>query len=380
MTLFILIFLSVCQYNKDNSENITEIDLTENYKDTIIKLEDFASDIKLVRLETNENSLFGHFRGHIGKKHIIIIGWEKILQFSGDGKFICVIAEKGKGPGEFNIIDGWDVDESEQLFLYHDRGKNYIRKYNMDNRKFEGKIPLADKSNITKLNSIIFINDTLLAIQRGMFSAYHYLYFFQTTSGEIIEGKKKNPVPRSGPYAGMNPIFKETNEKSIIYQPTKSDTIYKINGKKMKSIISLDLEKPHIHGNVNEGSHASFLSMDKEYIFLRKIRYRSEKTSNSANFKVLSSEYLRYNRSNNETYKINSLFYDYLGIELSNPIIIFQDNKFFAIKYEAISFKDLIDNTLKNNNISKLKKNKLKQLNKKITENDNPILITGKYK
>ena len=120
--------------------------------------------------------------------------------------------------------------------------------------------------------------------------------------------------------------------------------------------------------------------MDKEYIFLRKIRYRSEKTSNSANFKVLSSEYLRYNRSNNETYKINSLFYDYLGIELSNPIIIFQDNKFFAIKYEAISFKDLIDNTLKNNNISKLKKNKLKQLNKKITENDNPILITGKYK
>lgn len=193
-SLFAIILLNGCQESGkgDILNDIIVIDLAEKYDEVSLKLDDVLDDIKLIRLETTEHSLLSYFSGYVGEKHIIAMDRNRVLLFSADGKYNRTIAKRGKGPGEFTQIDAWDVDDNEQFLYYHDKGKNYINKYNISSCKHEDNIPFANKGD---LSNMVSVNDTLLAIVPGMFAGYGYLYFFQSTTGEIITGQKKEPVP-----------------------------------------------------------------------------------------------------------------------------------------------------------------------------------------
>ena len=78
---------------------------------------------------------------------------DRILLFSADGKYTCTIAQRGKGPGEFNQIDAYDVDDNEQFIYYHDRGKNYINKYTLSSCKHEENIPFTNKGNLSNMDT-----------------------------------------------------------------------------------------------------------------------------------------------------------------------------------------------------------------------------------
>ena len=220
LILFCLIVVS-CSTDGVDSDVIT-IDLTRNIDATYLNLNEYVSDLKLIRLETTENSLIRRFNGYVGDRYILAIENDNVLQFSSDGKFIRTIAKRGKGPDEFNQIDAWTVDEDEQYFLFHDVRRDAIYKYDLENNLMSESIPFEDKGYLSK---IVLVNDSIISILPGMFSEHGYLYFNQSTSGRIINGIKKEIVEHPGAWAGSSPVFKKTIDNSIVFQPSESDTI-----------------------------------------------------------------------------------------------------------------------------------------------------------
>lgn len=373
---FVLFILGCKQSNwVDAPEDIFNIDLTKKYDDIPFKLSDLSDDIKFVRLETNKNSLLSNFRGFVGDKYIISIGYKKVLQFSADGKYICTIAIKGRGPMEFHQIDAWAVDDNEHFLFYHDYSKNYINKYNLDSFKFERKIPFEENGD---LSSMLSINDSTLAILPNMFAKYGYLYFYQSHTGRILEGIKKEPVPHPGAWAGRTPIFVKTANNSILFQPSETDTVYRIEGSEIEPVISLMVEKPQKSGDKTTGFNISFQHMDNNRIFLCKSGYESIVTPNSSSIKSLDVENLVFYKNNNTIHRISRIYNDYLGIQLNTPYIYFPQHNRFIVQYQALDFKKLLEDAIKEGILPENKINSFKKLNSEISESDNPILITGK--
>lgn len=379
ISVLLAAFIYSCGEKDTSTADIYNINLTEGYTDTTLHLEDFAEDVRLIRLETNKQCLVNRLRGHIGGKHIVVMGRENMLHFSADdGSYIGKITQKGKGPHEFDYIEAWAVDKNEQSLIYHNRGGSNITRYNMEDHKFEEFVPLATEKDVTDLGNIVFVNDTLLAVKRGMFSACQYQYFYQTTTGRFIKGRKKEPIPHPGGWAGSSPVFKKATDNSIIFQPFESDSIFQINGTDIELLAVFQNKSPGRDGDYTINHHGVFLYGGRNRLFLRENNFKTQITPNSSRFKIMEPGYFFSNLNDNQLYRIKSLYYDDLGLELKDYNLRFPHKNLFVIHYQAMEFKDMIREQLKNGDIPVAKRKKLKQLNGKITENDNPIIITGK--
>ena len=117
---------------------------------------------------------------------------------------------------------------------------------------------------------MVLINDTTLSILPGMFSEYGYLFFNQTLTGQITGGIAKENVPHPGAWAGTAPVFKKSFDNSIMYQPSESDTVFRIDGTKIIPVYSFLVEKPQKSGDVSTGTTASYVNSDKNLLFVSK--------------------------------------------------------------------------------------------------------------
>ena len=380
LLFIILIFCSVtggCKKNQVENTHIITIDMTEDLKEVPFNLNDYVTDLKVIRLETNENTLMRYFSGFVGDKYIIAIENDKVLLFSSKGKFLKTITTKGKGPQEFTQIDAWTVDENEDFFIYHDLGKNYINKYNLHNYQFEETIPFQDNGY---LNNMLFIDDTTLTVLPGMFSSYGYLFFNQTIKGQITGGIKKENRPHPGAWAGRTALFKKYHDNSIIFQSAESDTVFRIEGTNMVPMYSFIVEKPIKNGDKTTGAYTTYLNSNEDELLLAKFNYESEKTPTFASMNMMGSGYYSFNLKTLQTRKIEFLPLEIMDIELGVPYISFPDKDKVLITSQAVYFKKLIEMTLKKEGIDESKKERLIKLNSEISENDNPILITGNWK
>ena len=87
-----------------------------------VLLKDIAQEVEYIRLETNDKCLIG------GAGHLIAADADNIIvvdkafsRFSRDGKFRNSISGRGKGPGEFVEIAGFDLDTNGGSFYVFDR-------------------------------------------------------------------------------------------------------------------------------------------------------------------------------------------------------------------------------------------------------------------
>ena len=376
-SLFSIILLNGCQEpgKGDILNGIIVIDVAEKYDEISLKLEEFLDDIRLIRFETTEHSLLRYFSGYVGENHIISMDRDKILLFSVDGKYNRIITQKGEGPGEFTQIDAWDVDDSEQFLYYHDIGRNYIYKYNLGSCKHEDNIPFDNKGF---LSNMLSVNDTILAILPSMFSGYGYLYFFQSTSGEIITGEITEPVPHPGGWAGRSPIFKKAPNNSIIFQPSDCDTVFIIREGEMQPLVSFIVPKPKKNGDIIRGTWGGFMHLETDRIFLNKGDYEARITSTSASYRTIEPGNLVFYTEDNKICTIKSFGHEYLGMELNIPNLNFTSKNRAYMQFQAVDFKNLIKEALENSQLSEINSERLRLLNNEISENDNPILIHGK--
>jgi hypothetical protein len=377
--IFIVIFLLAlkgCKSPVEDSQIVT-VDLTSKPSTLQINLNEYVDDLKIVRLESNDSSLIRYFSGHVGEKHIISIERDKIILFTAKGEFVRTIAKKGKGPGEYTQIDAWVVDKNENFFLYHDVQKNYICKYNLNTQQLEENIPFEDHGFVSRM---VQINDTILSILPSMFSKYGYVFFNQTISGQVIGGITKENIPHPGTWAGKSPLFQMADENSIIFQSSESDTVFKIDGSQMIPIYSFLVEKPQKSGDVTIGSNVHYLYSDKNQLLIGKSEYESIITPTSASINTIASEYIFVDLKTMKASKLAPMLLEIMDVKLEVSYVNFPKKNQIIITYQAVDFKKMIDETIKREDVTESKKERLIKLNSEISENDNPIIITGTWR
>lgn len=374
--LIVCLAFAACD-DKVNDSQLIQVDLTDRHKAIQYNLNEYVSDLNLIRLETNDNSLIRYFRGHVGEDYIISLERDYVLLFNSEGRFIRTIAKRGKGPGEFTQIDAWVVDENENFFLYHDVGKSYFRNYILDKQRWEENIPFEDHGYLSRM---LLVNDTTLSILPGMFSQYGYLFFNQTLTGHITGGVFKENIPHPGSWSGKSPVFKKTPDNSIIFQASECDTVYRIDGNNMSPLYFLLVDKPQINGNLTRGSYVSYLHSDENQLLITRIDYETEKTTNSVSTRSTGGEYLSFDMETGEINRFDSFLLQINGIELKVKNISFPNGDEIIITCPAVDFKKAVNEALVKADLGDREKERLRQLDSEISEADNPILITGNWK
>ena len=72
-------------------------------------------------------------------------------------------------------------------------------------------------------------------------------------------------------------------------------------------------------------------------------------------------EYFVLSRSDNKMYNFNHLYHDSLGAKLSIPSLYFPDDNHFVVQYQALDFKNIIQDEIENGDVPELKRDRLKQ-------------------
>ena len=95
-------------------------------------LSEVSKDVRVVQLETNENSIISSMSKlvHVDSANIIYRSGKKIILFDNAGKYLNTIDALGNGPNEYTTIISLFVEANEQLIYVVDRKKIMIYNYN----------------------------------------------------------------------------------------------------------------------------------------------------------------------------------------------------------------------------------------------------------
>jgi len=128
--LLISFTITTCSPDKKNEkEEIVRININvDNFKSSG-NLSDFLEVVKLIPLETSQESLIDEvdkvvqFRENI---YVFDLKSQKLLLFNLKGKFLGQIGQRGKGPGEYIEIHDFQVDTINELIYLLDFRKIHI--------------------------------------------------------------------------------------------------------------------------------------------------------------------------------------------------------------------------------------------------------------
>lgn len=157
--VFLLGGLSSCKLRPPEITDYTPIPINPDVRESRLSMSELFSDLKYIKLETNQQSLIAQVSKIIPLKEQLIIVDKmatQILIFGKDGQFIKSIGKRGSGPGEFAGIEDVAVDEKDNRIYVLDNSGQQIFIFNLQNE-------YCGKKNIDFIaREIEFIDNNIL--------------------------------------------------------------------------------------------------------------------------------------------------------------------------------------------------------------------------
>jgi len=391
-TLFIL--LTTCAFSACNQTNpaISTIDVNgnpvhviqyEQIQDTVqIKLSQLAEDLRFIPLETKEECLFGSAKYFVYDKYIIVIERNKrIMQFSGDGKFIRQICRYGQGPREFQgpVIA---VDEEHDILFLGDGIKSYIMSWDLNTGAFIKEIPNPYKG---KLKRIHYTQEGTLLIAPivGDRESGKFYLWEQDLDGNII--RQIEAPPTKGWVDSDTDILLYTNGKGYNYLPVDADTVFRVDEERLTPSWFIDLGKKNEDLD-NKPGHRSFTYGFESARFFSGRVYTLEKvdmikyeggvgyTTNGKH------EYLTLDKKTGEIYLNQKIYNDFVAEETTLSWFGAQSNQTIHLQIMADHLVEHAEKVLEDSKADPKVKSRLKKLLDQVDIEDNPILIVGRLR
>lgn len=420
-----IIFLCIsfcvsCNKNQDKSKlplvningiEIADLDPQKITDTTQIKLSQIADNIKVVVLQTTNESLLQSAFLMIGNKYILAQSGNEIYQFSVTGEFIRLLAKMGRGPEEIpssgkNIMS--NINEDLDLFFVTVADNIYL--YKLSTGEFLGKKNLQSFGDLREARSITITTSDSLFI---------YSYYLrggapddsldcgivvQDWQNNILWQKRFNYktltiIPSPVNYEllqGSNISVVSTDDPRVfIFQVDNHDTCY------IFSIDDFSLE-PYLlrrtQGPLKNGYPIDYFSVGSyriSYEFNRingfhfmKMDFITEliDLNNPINGHIY---HLIYDNNSKTAINIGTFENDYFGfIHTSHglektfsiyPSLAPPYGKVLVV-YDATQFLKSANDNLKRSNLSKEIKEHIAAIKNNITELSNPILVIGDMK
>ena len=112
--LLLMLLLSIQACKKEESDNVI-IPSKTPINTSVTKLSSLLTVKHIIPLETNDQSLIGGEMEKIlkhGGHYYVSFGFNTLLQFDEQGKFVRKIGAVGQGPGEYTMLTDFDVADS----------------------------------------------------------------------------------------------------------------------------------------------------------------------------------------------------------------------------------------------------------------------------
>ena len=221
---FIIVFCSFIFISCNNEKTISAFDLSKNdFLEISLRSTDFVKNWKVVKLETNENSLVVPGDNiYPTDNYIFIYNFNKIIQFDYSGKFIREIAGLGNGPNDINKLQNCIVDSKQEfLYLYELSKPNNIKVYDLKNNLFKEPVPLAFENRHSSFNLI----DDATILCFPYVGTNRQLCYVQDLHGNLKDKSSipEIPVGSSVLEAGLKVM---TFENEWFYLGNGEDTLY----------------------------------------------------------------------------------------------------------------------------------------------------------
>lgn len=144
-----------------------------------LHLEQLTKSLKLIQLETNENSLLtGVLDIKLFHEEIYVSdASRRILIFDQEGKFLKVLGKRGEGPGEYKFFPYMTIDLESNLFYVASAMKLFVYSKE-DELLFENALPFY-------VNSLAVLEDKLMVLRQEMSIPQDDGYLNRSTLYEI---------------------------------------------------------------------------------------------------------------------------------------------------------------------------------------------------
>ncbi|XOV92113.1 MAG: 6-bladed beta-propeller [Bacteroidota bacterium] len=247
-----LFFLLAFQHCQQKSEEFQVFDLDASHPSREVKLSDLAKDLRLVPLETTDESLLPSFFNYIiGNKYIITFTQTNILQFDTNGKFIRTLTKQGKGPGEFEYLSSFVTDNRETRLYVSHYGSDELMVFDL-----ASGAPLKNIATPEKAAELIFVNeDELLAFCYGFDKYQRYRVNVQT--GVVSDTVRVTSDDTYTTNGSRSTFITKVNDKIYTLFPD-SDTLYQLSAKEFEPELLFRFENKVEYGISNVGRDLYF--------------------------------------------------------------------------------------------------------------------------
>ncbi|MEG2469972.1 MAG: 6-bladed beta-propeller [Bacteroidales bacterium] len=392
--LFILIlatwvFLFVGCIEKTVKE-IPVYNLDNIIKETELKLTNLVDNIRIVPLETNDNlqvseSMFGGYKIAVTKEYIIIMGDKAVTQFDAiTGKFIRSLTTSGRGPQEYGVITSYTINyNNDILYISHSSGTNKLV-VNLKTGQMLSPIittlPISlNDLFITPDGSIGVADDSLMFGKIDVLSGEYTPVLNESRLNEMKEKKRSKFITHFGCASlGLN------EDDLYLFNQKISDTLYRYNSPNdcegVMVVYSNDID------NEFEGSTIKIPYIDNKTAIYSTYSLKYGQDKNGSIYVLNTPRQLyKMTRDNRMGERISKFIFNPLFImreEGSSAAKFFNksyfsNSTFYAKILDAYIVKEAIALTLEDTSLSQKIIRALNELDSKLTENSNPVVVIG---
>jgi hypothetical protein len=224
LLLLIPIIFSYCTKIDKNGIAIVNVDAANNDS---LPLSTIATSIDYIPLETTKEALLGRYGGpRFFKQGILISSENGIYCFDLKGKYRFKIFRIGKGPGEYQQISAYLIDETQQRIEIMDQRSRKLLKFKLGDGSFiEEQNSILFAQNMDLLNDASYIFYTMgdgSTIPGGS-PDWDYKVIITDRSGLTI---KRKYFPGECSLYGQYPFIK-TDQSFKVHLPY-NDTLYEV--------------------------------------------------------------------------------------------------------------------------------------------------------
>ena len=277
MTLkkFILLFLvCVLVISCRNTKGISIINLSNIHQSISLDLTDLLKDISMVQI-TTDIVLSPDDQIYVTSQYLIIlINRQSLHLFSRDGEYIRKIAERGNGPGEFNSLNKFFVDEDEHVLYYIDNMQVPFRLNRIDINSGKALEPLSVDFNFLTVN---YINGKVYSLPSFRYAGRSIVAGTFPDSAVVAcsislpsGGIEKHKGHHSYSYLQLGATIASYYDEVVLLNYDYSDTLFTLKNNQLSPLCVLHLSDK-MKNPIDGGSGCEIIASFSKGIVLSKI-------------------------------------------------------------------------------------------------------------
>lgn len=375
--IFIILTISFIFFTSCNkavkNENLESIKVDIKAEPIAVKFKDYFSSQKVITLETNKESIFSkidRITFYDDKIFILDRKLNSVLVFKENGSFLYKIKNIGRGPEEYTGLMDFTIDEKNKNIILYTHRPYGLYIHNMDG-SFIKKIKLNDLyMNMASIDGkMFFLNKDIKK---------EYLLF----DYDIAKNEKEGFLEindRDETYSNYGigyPLL--TKDKNIHLSFPYSETIYEINEKGVEAKYYVDFGAQRMPEDIykTKKSFRELFDYGQANNYGYGIcNFRENKDFITFNYQLINL--VIYSKKSKKSIKVSGIKNDDMlyGSYIAHDG---NDNNFVS-QYSAKTFKKQMAIYKEEGLWHKVPDN-IKELDSKVTDYDNPLLLIYKFK